>query len=197
METTIYKNKYQHKVNHNIHKQLESKAYDYSNPRHPVFQEIKKNVGDLNFTAEIKQDKRSLDLFKIPGLVSFLCILKQGDKIVGEGRGSSVINKANRYIENAVKYASNSAVIDAVVKSVKTLGTLQIEKENLKDTPISIEELYNEPTNAEKITDKQKKFLRELINTNIINEDQKRNRINCLNDLSRKEASNAIQSFQD
>ena len=193
---TSYKPNYKSKLSP-FHKQLQDRTLDYqNNPKHPINQEIKKNEGVFSFTAEIKQDERSLNLFKIPGLVSFACVLKRGNRIVGEGRGFNVIGKTNRFIENAVRYASGSAILDSVAKAIKTLGTLQVEPQT-KDKPIPIEDLYEIKSKVnEPITDKQRAYLQELLNTSDLDEDERKDYLSNLSDFSRIEASEAIQKFK-
>jgi len=195
---TVYKSKYEHVPNHGIHKQLQDKALDFQNPKHPVFQEVKKNIGSFNFTAEIRQDTSTLNRFKhIPGLVAFIAILKRNGSTVGEGRGTAVINRANPYIEKIIRYASNSALIDSFVKSVKALGTLQVETTSQQGAAIPIEDLYpDDKQTTEMISDRQKTYLEQILNTRDMDEDERKNYLSSLRDFTKTEASEAIQKFK-
>jgi len=198
MQTTTYKPKYQHTPNHGILKQLQDRGSNFNDKRHPVYQEIQKNIGSFNFTAEIRQDTSTLNRFKhIPGLVAFLAILKRDGSTVGEGRGTAIVNQANRYIEKVVRYASNSALIDSFVKSVKALGTLQVETASQQGVAIPIEELYsNNKQTTEMISDPQKKYLLELVHQNISDDEQIAKWESNLEDFTKAEASKAIQEFK-
>ena len=196
--TTSYKPKHPHKVSPGIHKQLQDKALDFQNPRHPVNQEIQKNIGNFNFSAEIRQDTSTLNRFKhIPGLVAFIAILKRDGTTVGEGRGAATVNQANRYIEKVIRYASNSALIDGFVKSVKALGTLQVETTKPKDVSIPIEDFYSgDKKTTEMISKPQKKYLLELVHQNITDEEKRCQWESNLEDFTKAEASKAIQDFK-
>ena len=158
-----------------FHQQMQDKIFNYSDPKHPVYQEIQKNVGSFDFTVAIQQDTQTLARFKhIRGLVAFLCILKRGDKIVGEGRGTAVISQTNRYTDKVIRYASNASIIDAVVRAAKTLNTLQVEATKPKGSLVPIEELYERKDKiTENITGKQKSYLLELVNLNVKSEDER------------------------
>lgn len=180
-----------------FHKQLQDKSFDYQNPKHPVHQEIVKNEGVFNFTAEVKQDKSTLALFKhINGLVAFICTLKRDGEVIGEGRGAAVLNQMNKFVERTVRYAFNASLIDAVVRSVKSLDTLHIISQ-AKDKPVPIENLYEAGVKSnEPITAKQKQYLQELLNTSNIENEEKEKWENSLDDFSKVEASNAINKFK-
>ena len=177
---------------------MQNKASDFQNPKNPVYQEIAKNVGTFDFTATIQQDTQTLERFKnIPGLVAFLCLLKRDGQTVGEGRGAAVLNQANRFIERTIRYAFNASLIDAVVRSVKSLDTLHIVQTQPKDMSAPIEELYQEKEQAdEQITDKQRSYLTELVHLNVGNEEDRRKWESSLNDFSKAEASDAIAKFK-
>jgi len=198
MQTITYKPKYQHKVNNGIHKQLQDRGSNFSDKRHPVYQEVQKNIGSFNFTAEIRQDTSTLNRFKhIPGLVAFIAILKRNGSTVGEGRGTAVINQKNPYIEKIIRYASNSALIDSFVKSVKALGTLQVETTSQQGVAIPIEELYpKDEQTTEMISGPQKKYLLELVHQNIRDEEKRCQWESNLEDFTKAEASKAIQDFK-
>ena len=105
-----------------------------------AFEEIEKSVGTFTITAEIREDKETILLFNhIPNLIAFLCTLKIGGLIIGEGRGASVLTKINKYVEKSVNFAWNASLIDAVVRSTKTLDSLYLkatsQKESLEEEP--------------------------------------------------------------
>ncbi len=95
--------------------------------RHPVFQEIAKNLGVIHLTATVAEDTQTRNLLKFPGVIAFICTLRKGSEIIGIGRGSTILNRMNKFIERTVRVAFNSAVIDSVMQSTKMLNTLNIE----------------------------------------------------------------------
>ncbi len=180
-----------------FHKQMQDKSFDYSNPKNPVHQEIKKNVGTFNFTATIEQDTQTLNRFKhIKGLIAFLCTLKRDGKVIGEGRGSATLNQMNKFIERTIRYAFNASLIDAIVRSVKSLDTLTIEPNKLQATPFSVKDLDKKET-TEMITDNQKRYLTELVYTNVTDDESIAKWENNLRDFTKVEASEAIQNFKN
>ncbi len=192
METkTNYRSNYKSALSP-FHKKMQDKVFDYSNPKNPVREEINKNIGNFSLNITIEEDKETLSLLKTPGLISFLCLLKIGQKVVGTGRGTSCLDQNNRYIERSVRYAFNAAILDAVAKTVKTSDVLYPNKKESDDL---IEEAYV-AKKAEPITPKQKIYLQELLDSSNIDEDERRGYLSNISDFSRIEASEAIQKFK-
>ena len=193
---TNYKSNYKSTLSP-FHKQMQDKNFDYQNPKHPVNQEIIKNVGTFNFTATIQQDTQTLDRFKhIRGLVAFICTLKRDGITVGEGRGTTVLDgQINKFVTKTIKYAFNASLIDAIVRSVKSLDTFTIKQTKPQETPFSIEDLDKQET--EMITDSQKRYLLELVHLNIPDEEQKLKWESNLDDFTKAEASEAISNFKN
>ena len=192
MQTITYRPKYNHTPHKNLHQRLEEKAFDYSDPKNPVRKEINKNIGSFDLTVSIEEDKQTLSLLNTPGLISFLCLLKVNNKVIGSGRGSSLISQNNRYVERVVRYAFGSSILDAVAKTVKTSDVLYPNKK--EGVPFSIEDLNIKET--EMITSNQKRYLTELIYSNITDEEQKAKWESNLEDFTKAEASEAISNFK-
>lgn len=191
METkTNYRSNYKSTLSP-FHKKMQDKVFDYSNPKNPVREEINKNIGNFSLNITIEEDKETLSLLKTPGLISFLCLLKIGQKVVGTGRGTSCLDQNNRYIERSVRYAFNAAILDAVAKTVKTSNVLYPNKKEANDL---VKEIYK-AKKAEPITDKQRKYLTQLIHSNIMDDEVKRGWEDNLESFSLEEAHNAIKSF--
>ena len=173
---------------------MKKRPYDIQGPDHPVRDEIKKFVGKYNIVAEIEEDTATIALLDyVPGLVSFLCTLRDSDgKILSQGRGSAVLNQNNRYISKMLNLAFGSAFVDASVRCAKVLDTLRT---NGQDTPdIASNDHYEtrENTVRELASDKQKKFLRGLIRSGVKNENSRQQMESEIDDMTKKEASEKI-----
>lgn len=180
MTATVYKN---HNESPSPYQQMVDRAYDVSNKNHPVREEIQRCIGTYDFTASFEEDTATIRTFfeHIPGLVAFLCTLRRGDKIIGQGRGSAVLNRMNRFIERTVHTAFNSALCDAVIRSAKVLNSFH------PDT--------NSPLQDMGITDKQKSYLLELVQAKITDKAKLSQWKSKIDGLTKDEASESIQFF--
>ena len=167
--------------------------------RHPVHEEIKKCVGVYKFSATVEQDNASLEKFRhIPGIISFICTIRLGEVVVGEGRGTAVLSRINKFLERTVRYAFNASLLDAMAKSLKMLDALQLDLSNQHDELIPTEIVYEKKNNVEVesiITDKQKTYLLGLIKTRISDKEERYIWQDKIPRLSKLEASQAIKSF--
>lgn len=168
-------------------------AFNISNPQHPVREEIRKNIGTYNLTAEFAEDTDALATFKhVPGLVAFSCTLKRDGHVVGRGVGRATLSRTNRYVERAVRAAFNASLVDAVV-CAKMLDSLCVDTD---DEDRVFGDVYKQrDTGRELITDRQKSYLLELIDSNVFDEEAKDEWIARIGALTKEEASEAISSF--
>ena len=167
-----------------------------SNKKHPVRQEIERSIGTFNLTAEVKEDTQTLTEMKhVEGLVAFLCVLKKDGRVIAQGRGSTVINPANRYISRAVHSAFNSSLSDAVIRATKVLDTVHPNPETLR-TGVSKNPTMGAQDAFEPATDKQRHYLAELIALNVDDENEREQRQAQIGELTKSEASRMIESFR-
>jgi hypothetical protein len=158
-----------------------------------VREEINKLIGTYQFSATFEVDTQTASTLKhIDGLIAFLCTIKKGEKIIGQGRGTAVINQSNRFIVRTINFAFNSALIDAIVRSTKILDAFRPDAvqhpwSSVPDKTVS--------DGADTATPKQIEYLRQLINVNF-SEDDRENMEAQLSELTRSEASDMIKSFQ-
>lgn len=157
----------------------------------PVIQEeIEKHLTSHSFTVTFKEDTQTLNTFKnVSGVVAFSCELRKGENIVGYGRGFSVINGTNRYIERTIRTAINSSFINAVVQSTKLLNGLGMAK-----SQSSTYELQQEKSPV-LITEKQRNYLLELARKNVDDADELKQWEEQIDSLTREEASEHINAF--
>lgn len=173
-------NKYQTRTPYLTNKQLIQKAGVMI---HPAEAEIKRKLNSLSFTADFEEDKQTLDAIScVSGLIAFKCTLRKDSEIISIGRGVSVLNRMNKMIERTVHHAYSSALIDAIVRSTKVLDTLTSDGKTMPS--------------IENITDKQQKYLKQLLQIHVQEDSIRQQRILQLPDLSREEASSMIQEFQ-
>lgn len=167
-----------------------------------VREEIQKLLGTYQFSATFEEDTQTVATLKhIPGLVAFLCTIKKGDKVIGQGRGTTVINQVNRFIVRTINFAFNASLVDAVVRSTKILDVFRPDAVqhpwNGADTakPAAYREAERYDSGDDGITEKQKSYLLGLIQTNVADEDDREQQIAQLGEMTREEASVAIKSF--
>lgn len=190
-------------------------TFDVQNSQHPVRQEIQGSLGEFKLTATFEEDTQTLALFKhVPGLIAFICTLTntKNGSILGQGRGTTVLSKINRYIDRSVAIARNASLIDAVVRATKAMEALNLDTDEQKGettptidtaeskaanyTGLELPESFNEKPVAQGITAKQKEYLKKLVATNIKSELERDRWLSELHNLSSQEASRAIQQFK-
>ena len=184
----------------------QKKSFSVQNSHPAVKDEIKKNVGSFVFTAVFEEDIQTLALFKhIKGLIAFICTLKgKNNEVIGQGRGTAVLSKINKYVEKTIRYAFNSALLDAIAKATKSLDALQIETNQKEDIDASedvfpIEEIHEPKVNntGDMATEKQKNYLLELIKTNVADDNDRNELAGKVESFSKSEASETIQELKN
>lgn len=175
--------------------------FDISARNHPVRREILKHVGKINLSVDFREDTETVRMLNISGLIAFVCTIEQNGKVIGIGRSNAILSETSKYFDRVIQSASNYSLVDAISKLIRTVDTLRTdtskqsydyEKEAMLDDAYKVKD----PHDAGMISEKQKKFLLELIHTNIQNEDERRLRESQVDDFTREEASRAIQAFQ-
>ena len=155
----------------------------------PVQEAINQNVGKFSLEISIEEDKETATQLKdLPGpIIAYKCTIRKGSQILGVGRGSNILSKINKWVDRSVRYTLNASIIDSIVQSVKALDVLY-----LKDTG----EVFNQETiEVDYASDKQKSYLRELIRSNVFDEDKRKYWESQIDLLTKDEASEKIQSF--
>ena len=158
----------------------------------PLREEIEKNIGTFNLSVTVEEDTDTLSLFKhVPGpIIAYIATLRKGSEVVGIGRGSAILSRINKFVDRAVRYAFNASLIDSVVHSAKMLDALY-----LKSDTGAIEEMNKMDYPSELATERQKSYLRELINVNVIDDKEKDQWESQIDELTKDEASEKIQFF--
>ena len=105
---------------------------------------------------------------------------------MGVGRGTAILTKVRKWLESSSRYSLNSAILDGVANSLKSLDALSLQG-NSENT---IEEV-------ELASDKQKSYLRTLISMNIINEAERSRWESQIEKMTKDEASGKIQFFMN
>jgi len=160
-----------------------------------VRDEVKKLLGTHQFTATFEEDTQTATALKhIPGIVAFLCTIKRGDKILGQGRGTTAINQVNRFIVRTINFAWNASLVDAIVRSTKILDVFRpdaIPHPWSKIQPQKQEDYGGD----EPITAKQKELLTSLICQHVGNEDEQERRLQEVESLSKDDAGEMISNL--
>lgn len=153
----------------------------FQSPQHsrgPATEEITRSIGTYTLTATVAEDTETLSIFKhVPGLIAFICTLKKGNDVIGIGRGTATLNRMSKYVDRAVCYAFNASLIDAMVRSTKTLDAIYLNSTSQRETYSSVKAAEEEPdlegrdrptyfNNDDSLkyaSEKQKNFLKKLI----------------------------------
>lgn len=155
----------------------------------PIQQAVQANVGKFNLEISVEEDKETALLLKhLPGpVIAYKCTVRKGTQVLGIGRGSGILSKINKWVDRSIRYTVNASIIDSIVQSVKALDVLCLQ-ENTDSPDQEINEI-------EYASDKQKNYLRELIRSNISDEGKRKYWESQIEQLTKDEASEKIQSF--
>ena len=155
----------------------------------PVQQAIQQNVGKITLEINIEEDKETALLLKhLPGpVIAYKCTVRKGSLVLGVGRGSGILSKINKWVDRSIRYTVNASIIDSMVQSVKAMDVLYLS-ENTDNSDQEINEV-------EYASDKQKNYLRELIRSNVSDESKRKYWESQIEQLTKDEASEKIQSF--
>jgi hypothetical protein len=167
--------------------------YKKEMPKDTVQEEINKLLGTYQFSATFEEDTQTANTLKhIPGIIAFVCTIKKGDKVIGQGRGTTVINQMNRFIVRTINYAFNASLVDGIIRSTKILDAFRPDA-----TPHAwsgADETSSDVEVSDIATPKQVDYLRQLIQLNC-EEDEREGWLSQLSELTKEEASQAIQRF--
>lgn len=164
---------------------------DTHRDEHPARREIERVIGTYELTATVEEDKQTLaTLGHIPGLIAFICNIKRDGEVIGQGRGSAVLNQMNKFIARTVHFAFNSSILNAVAQSTKAIDSMANPHSDL-----GIEEVEQANVIRERISDKQRSFLTTLIRKNVHDESTLSWWMSQIDEMDTKQASEAIKSF--
>lgn len=166
---------------------------DTKDKKNPIRKEIEKLLGIHTLEATVEEDIQTLAAMKhVEGIVCFLCTLRKNGKVLAQGRGNAVMNPSGRYMNRAIHSAFNSALADSVIRATKVLGTL-IEPEQARSN--TVPQTYGPTSDSSELaTDRQRQFLRQLIQINCEEEERERWE-KQLDQLTKSEARETIQQF--
>ena len=169
---------------------LRKQAADIQNKKHPAREEIEKCLGTHTITATVEEDIQTLSALKhVEGVVAFLVTLTKEGRVISQGRGSAVFSPTNRFINRTIACAFNSALSDSVIRATKVLDTFRTKSENE-----ATEDAYKSDV-SEPATEKQRDYLRQLVQINC-DEDERERWESQLSEITKSEASKAIESFK-
>ncbi len=162
---------------------MRQEMFNLQDPKHPVREHIDACLGHHTLTAVVEEDMQTLAAMKhVEGLVAFLCTLVKDGKVIAQGRGSSVLGPNSKFIQRAIGSAFNSALADAAIRATKVLDTFRGK------TAADVED--------EPATEKQRDYLRQLIHTNVEDEEEREQLEAQIPEMTKSEASQAIENFR-
>ena len=159
---------------------------------HPIKAEIAKNLGSFTFTATFEEDREAINAFNNEGLIAYRCILTTSEgRTLGIGHGLNVLSQENRYLSKAAKWAHGGAFISAVSNAIKF-------PDFISGNPAPDFGLNNQDiASAFMATDKQKSYIKELVDYEISDEDERNQILGNLDTMTKEDASELIQQLKN
>jgi hypothetical protein len=194
--------KYQHQVKSPYQATTARReVFDVTNKNHPVREIIGRYTNSsINLTLSFEEDRETVSKLKNDSIVAFTCIIRKGDRILGIGRGHSSLSPVNKYLERTVYTALNYSMIDSLSKATRVLDAFHtgqnLPLQSMVEPVVSKGYEMRDSYSSDKISEKQKSYLQELISMNV-DEDEREGMLTQLDDLTRSEASDMIQSFKN
>ena len=158
---------------------------------HPIKAEIAKNLGSFTFTATFEEDREAINAFNNEGLIAYRCILTTPEgRTLGIGHGLNVLSQENRYLSKSVKWAYSGALISAVTNAVKCPD---LSGNSAPDFGLNNQDIAS----AFMATDKQKSYIKELVDYEISDEDERNQILGNLDTMTKEDASELIQQLKN
>lgn len=193
---TIYKTKvaspYQPPVKRDV--------FNVSNKNHPIKELIQKYTGIYNLTATFEEDKETAQkLSHFSGVVAFICTIRKNGQVVGIGRSHNILSPNNKFLGKVINASFSYSFIDAISKTTRAMDTFLVDQNIPTQSVVATTDsnyVSKDSYESEMITEKQRSYLLELVNTSsIISDEEKNHWSSTVDDLTKDEASNAIKSF--
>jgi len=157
---------------------------------------IQSRLGKYSFEIEIDQDVETINTLQIPGLVAFISKLYMNGKLVGIGRSQCLITQTFKVVQRITDIAFSGAIIDSVIRSAKYIENMDLQPKlssNYSTSELQVK--YDEPE-QEMATSKQISYLRQLINVNVADDEERERRISALSQYTKQDASEAIEKYK-
>lgn len=180
---------------------VKREVFDVTNKNHPVRDIINRYTNSsINLSLSFEEDIETVAKLKNDSIVAFTCVIRKGDKILGIGRGHSSLSPVNKYLERTVFTALNYSMIDSLSKATRVLDAFHtgqdLPLQSIVEPVVSKGYEMKDSYNADAISDKQRSYLEELIKVNLDGEEME-SMMKQLDDMSRQEASQLIQSYKN
>ncbi|MBI2612794.1 hypothetical protein HYW59_03240 [Candidatus Kaiserbacteria bacterium] len=163
--------------------------------KHPLREVIEKCIGTHDLRVVVEEDFSTISAMKRDDVVAFICSIVREGKVLSQGRGSVILPSSGRFLTRSVHSAFNSSIADAAIRATKVLDTFRCGNETNTVSPIGEAYRAKEDEESAPATDRQKSYLRELIQINL-DEDEREKWESQLGELTKQEASRMIASFQ-
>jgi hypothetical protein len=169
-----------------------------------------------NLTATFERDADTIEMLGNPkGLVAFVCNLKNRDGvIIGQGRGADSLDKNQGDPNKTVKIAEKRAYTDSVIRATGLSDIFTQDAETVYPTTSVNAHSYEDqrewvqnivgPQSGEKkneqscdstLSEKQRKYLVNLIFSRIADDEEREQRLAEMENLTKQEASQWIQQM--
>ena len=114
--------------------------------RDPLRTEVEKNLGKIILEITVEEDTDTLNsLSGLPGpIIAYKATVRKDSRILGLGRGTAILTKVRKWLESSSRYSINSAILDGVANSLKSLDALSLQGNG--ENPIEEVELLREAT---------------------------------------------------
>lgn len=180
-------------------KEMRRKALDTSDTEHPVRRALRNLCANpIKLSVSFSEDTTAHSTLKIPGLLAIKCVVSDEGKPLGIGYSSGYLSRINRQHERTLFSILNGSLLSAMNAVCKSLDALRLEK---SDEEASTNRMLGEAYQARDMatastpaSDRQKQYLRSLASSEM-EEGAAENFLASIEDMTREEASSAIQQF--
>jgi hypothetical protein len=168
---------------------------------HPILAALNKLCGTRYLlSVSYSPDTTLMSEVKTEGLVGVRCELKLGERLIGVGHASTVLDpRINRATTRSLLGCLNGSLASAIHSGCKTLDIIRLDaadEQGATERSAMRSEVYPSGENPSDgpATEKQKQYLLQLASVNL-DEDEREQFAASIDDMTRQEASRAISEF--